>query len=76
LELPGITTLCLEDSVLGGTAWLLCSAPVAVAAQPHHTVSQSEDGFEKIMQAVTLTLRWPLATGAQSIAIALEVRRA
>jgi hypothetical protein len=27
--------------------------------QPHHTVSQSEAGFEKIMQAVCLTLRWP-----------------
>ncbi len=32
-------------------------------ARPHHTVSQSEAGFEKIMQAICLTLRWRIATG-------------
>jgi 4-alpha-glucanotransferase/alpha-amylase len=39
-------------------------------------VSQSEDGFEKIMQALTLTLRWPVVAGVSSIVVALEVRRA
>ncbi len=76
LELPSVTTLMLEDGVLGGTLEVLASAPVSVAARPHHTVSQSEDGFEKIMQAVTLQLRWPVPAGISSIAIALEMRRA
>jgi alpha-amylase/alpha-mannosidase (GH57 family) len=76
LELPGMTTLALEDRVLGGTLEVLCSMPVAVSGRPLHTVSQSEDGFEKVMQALTLTLRCPLAAGANAFAIALEVRRA
>jgi len=70
-----MTTLTLEDGVLGGTVELLCGTPAQLFAQPHHTVSQSEDGFEKIMQAVTLTLRWPVAVGTSSIVVALEVRR-
>jgi hypothetical protein len=75
LELPGVTALALEDGVLGGTLELLCSAPAQLSASAHQTVSQSEDGFEKIMQALTLTLRWPVAAGVSSIAVALEVRR-
>ena len=76
LELPGVTTLALEDQVLGGTIEVLCSEPVRLSARPHHTVSQSEEGFEKVMQAVTLTLRCDLLPGLNSFAIALEVRRA
>jgi hypothetical protein len=76
LELPNVTTLALEDQVMGGTLEVLCSEPMHLSAAPHHTVSQSEDGFEKVMQAVTVTLRCPLAAGANRFAIALEVRRA
>ena len=50
----GIKTLALEDGVLRGRLVLTCNEPVTVSASPHQTVSQSEDGFEKIMQAVTL----------------------
>src|SRR5581483_189223 len=52
----GPRTLVLEDDVLRGRIVLLASQPVSVHAGPHHTVSQSEGGFEKIMQAVTLRL--------------------
>jgi hypothetical protein len=76
LELPDITTLTLEDQILGGTVEVLCSEPVRVSARPHHTVSQSEEGFEKVMQAVTLALRCRLSSGLNTFAIALEVRRA
>jgi len=76
LGLPTMTTLSLEDGVLGGTLELLCSPPAALKAQPHYTVSQSEDGFEKIMQAVTLRLTWTVPEGDSSITVALEVRRA
>src|SRR3954467_10534947 len=50
----GITRVTLEDRVLHGRVVLECSQPVTVSAVAHRTVSQSEDGFEKIMQAVTL----------------------
>jgi 4-alpha-glucanotransferase/alpha-amylase len=50
----GVRTLALEDGVLRGRVVLACSRPVTITAAPHQTVSQSEDGFEKIMQAVTL----------------------
>ncbi|HEX7954863.1 MAG TPA: alpha-amylase/4-alpha-glucanotransferase domain-containing protein [Burkholderiales bacterium] len=51
-----IRNLTLEDGVLRGRVVLTCSRPVSISASPHLTVSQSEDGFEKIMQAVTLTV--------------------
>ena len=54
----GIKSLTLEDGVLGGKVTLTTGEPVSVSAAPHKTVSQSEDGFEKIMQAVTLRLAW------------------
>jgi alpha-amylase/alpha-mannosidase (GH57 family) len=74
LLLPAVSTLCLEDGVLGGTVELLSTAPVQLACAPHHTVSQSEEGFEKIMQALTLTLRWSLPAGEGSLCVALELR--
>jgi hypothetical protein len=76
LSLPTMTTLSLEDGVLGGTLEVLCSPPAALEAGPHHTVSQSEDGFEKVMQAVTLRLSWMVDEGDSDITVALEVRRA
>ncbi|PKO83712.1 MAG: glycosyl hydrolase [Betaproteobacteria bacterium HGW-Betaproteobacteria-11] len=72
LELPALTQLTLEDSELGATsngALRLSVPPVAgsaaptLVARPHHTVSQSEAGFEKVMQAICLTLTWPAMTG-------------
>lgn len=53
-----LTDLALEDHYLGGAIRLKVSLPARVKAQPHYTVSQSEAGFEKIMQAVELTLTW------------------
>jgi hypothetical protein len=47
-----------------------------VRARPHHTVSQSEEGFEKVMQAVNLVLHLAVPAGSSHFAIALEVRRA
>jgi alpha-amylase/alpha-mannosidase (GH57 family) len=58
-----MSALTLEDGVLGGSIALRSDRPVQVLAAPHKTVSQSEDGFEKIMQAVTLRLRHRLADG-------------
>ncbi|MCW5618021.1 MAG: DUF1926 domain-containing protein, partial [Nitrosomonas sp.] len=48
---------------LQGSLLLKSSVPVRFSTQPLFTVSQSEQGFEKIMQAVTLLLTWPVETG-------------
>ena len=76
LTLPSMTMLSLEDGVLGAMVGVLCSPPAALDAGPHHTVSQSEDGFEKIMQAVTLRLAWNVEAGHSDVTVALEIRRA
>lgn len=54
-DLPGLD---LEDHYLGAALRLTSSRPMRIKAKPHFTVSQSEAGFEKIMQAVELTLTW------------------
>ena len=75
IELDLLTTLALEDAHLGGSVALLCSPPASLVGQPHMTVSQSEDGFEKVMQAVSLTLSWTLEEPVAEIVVALEIRR-
>lgn len=70
LELSDTGGLWLEDSELGGRLALETSRPVHLQAAPFHTVSQSEAGFEQIMQAVRLDLRW---RGGSPLAIALRV---
>ncbi|MBI5614706.1 MAG: DUF1926 domain-containing protein [Gammaproteobacteria bacterium] len=72
LEVGAVTRLTLEDAVLGGAVALECSRPVAVRAAPHYTVSQSEAGFEKIMQAAGLELAWKPVVG-ETLQITLSV---
>jgi 4-alpha-glucanotransferase len=67
-----ITELALEDGVLGGKVVLTMDHPLTVHAAPHLTVSQSEDGFEKIMQAVTLRLAHPHPSGGLGIVMTIE----
>jgi len=70
LRLDGVRSLSLEDGVLGGALRLSASLPVRIEAQPHRSVSQSEAGFEKIMQAVEITVTWPLgAAGTLQLGI-------
>ena len=64
--------LDLEDHYLGGAIRLRASVPARIKAQPHYTVSQSEAGFEKIMQAVELTLTWEVG-GPFEVNLQLEV---
>ncbi|WP_394808183.1 alpha-amylase/4-alpha-glucanotransferase domain-containing protein [Nitrosomonas sp.] len=71
LELTGLTEITLDDDTLGGSIVLKTSSPVTFIAQPHFSVSQSESGFEKIMQATTLLLEWPIT--AQELVITLEI---
>ena len=73
MALAGAKELVLDDDVLGGAVRLSTSHPVALSSRPHFSVSQSEAGFEKIMQAVTLTLTFPLDKARRELRIELEV---
>jgi alpha-amylase len=58
LQLAETESLTLEDGVLGGRLALRVSQAAALECRPHQTVSQSEAGFEKIMQSVELQWHW------------------
>lgn len=73
LALADLTEITLDDDTLRGSICLKTSIPVQFSAQPLFTVSQSEQGFEKIMQAVTLLLTWPIET--EEVNLSLTVRR-
>ena len=73
LKLTGATRLTLDDRELRGALRLTASRPLDIEAHPHFTVSQSEAGFEKIMQAVCLRLSWPVDAALMDVTIALEV---
>ena len=68
----GLDELTLEDHYLKGAVALRITPPARVKAQPHFTVSQSEAGFEKIMQAVELTLTWEV-DGPTEVAVQVRV---
>jgi hypothetical protein len=67
-----LADLAMEDHYLGGAIRLHSSIPARIKAQPHFTVSQSEAGFEKIMQALELTLTWEVS-GPFEVQLQLEV---
>lgn len=58
LQLADADGLVLDDGVLGGHLCLNVNRVVQLRGAPFFTVSQSEAGFEKIMQAVMLDLQW------------------
>ena len=68
----GLKEIALEDHFLGGAIRLASNLPARVKVQPHQTVSQSEAGFEKIMQAVELTFTWEVE-GPTEIQVELEI---
>ncbi len=75
LELEGMSELVLVDNFMGASLTLRSNPPAALRARPCYTVSQSEGGFEKIMQSVTLTLAWPLDAAHANMDLTLEIRK-
>jgi alpha-amylase len=71
LQLAETTLLTLEDGVLGGCLILQTNQVVSLKCRPHQTVSQSEAGFEKIMQSVELRLRWVIPDAACTLRLQL-----
>jgi alpha-amylase len=74
LDLPAMRRLVLDDDVLGGALVLSAQPALPVTAQPHQTVSQSEAGFEKVMQAAELVLAWFPEDNAAELTVTLEVQ--
>ncbi|HUX89689.1 MAG TPA: alpha-amylase/4-alpha-glucanotransferase domain-containing protein [Gallionellaceae bacterium] len=72
LELADADGLVLDDGVLGGNLRLHATQLVQLRGTPFFTVSQSEAGFEKIMQAVMLTLQWPGSDNEVSIMLSVN----
>ncbi len=73
LHLDAMKEIVLEDEVLGGSLKLSCSIPGILNTKPHFSVSQSEAGFEKIMQAVTLELSFQVNAISRGLDFELEV---
>jgi hypothetical protein len=73
IDLVGATSLVLDDGVLGGHLILTASHPVTIHSQPYFSVSQSEAGFEKIMQAVDVKVSFPV--GAEMVSLSVEVNK-
>ncbi len=65
--------ITLEDEVLGGRFTLTCSHPATLHSAPCFSVSQSEAGFEKIMQAITVSLSWPIAEIGERLFVGIEI---
>ena len=73
LQLNAAAELRLEDGVLGGLVKIQTSISAEIHGRPQQTVSQSEAGFEKIMQAVELTLAWTLPDDACTLQLKLTI---
>lgn len=72
-HIESLAELWLDDEVLGGSVQLSCNRNAVLDSWPHFSVSQSEAGFEKIMQAVTIVLAWDLAKVKGPLKISLSI---
>lgn len=75
LAIDNLREISLEDEVLGGAVVVKSSRSSNLKTTPLHTVSQSEAGFEKIMQAVVLTLEWTAAQLTTPLEITLQIKK-
>lgn len=73
LQLDAVQQIVLEDAVLGGKLKVSVNRAVALDSQPCFSVSQSEAGFEKIMQAVVMTFDCVLDAQDSTLEFCLEV---
>jgi len=76
LELAGTTWLALEDGVLGGRIEVQTPVAAEIKCRPHQTVSQSEAGFEKIMQSAELLLTWVIPGDVCNLQLQLTIEAA
>jgi len=74
LRADGCSTIKLADTELGGYAEIALDPAGSVDMRPLFTVSQSEAGFEKIMQAVCLVVAWQV-DGRRRVRVRFVARR-
>jgi hypothetical protein len=70
------SALVLEDGELGGRLSLTADRTAEVCAAPYHTVSLSEGGFEKIMQAAEVVFTFDVDADDTAITLEIEAKRA
>ncbi|MCX7175725.1 MAG: DUF1926 domain-containing protein, partial [Proteobacteria bacterium] len=73
LEVADLLEITLEDGELRGQLKLGADRPLGLSAAPYFTASQSEAGFEKIMQAACLTLSWQPVGDAETLKLQLTI---
>ena len=73
IHLAEASSLRLEDGVLGGSVSLQTNFSAEISGRPQQTVSQSEAGFEKIMQSTELKLSWQIPSDACTLQIQLII---
>ena len=73
IKFSDLKHIALEDEVLGGAVHLDSNVACNFCSHPYFSVSQSEAGFEKIMQAITLELKWPARALKDGLEIKLEI---
>lgn len=73
LSLATAARLTLEDGAIGAGVRVACAPPAAIACAPYHTVSLSEAGFEKIMQAAVVDLAFDVGTNDATVRVELGV---
>ncbi|HYO27997.1 MAG TPA: alpha-amylase/4-alpha-glucanotransferase domain-containing protein, partial [Azonexus sp.] len=73
LDLAAAKSLTLGDGVLGGSIRVDSPIPAEIHGRPQKTVSQSEAGFEKIMQAVELSVNWVIPDDACTLQLKLII---
>ena len=73
LDLAEAAALTLEDGVLGGHVRLQSSISAEITGRPQQTVSQSEAGFEKIMQAAEVSFTWTVPADDCTIRLQLTI---
>jgi alpha-amylase len=73
LDLAAAKSVTLADGVLGGRIRVDITIPAEIHGRPHQTVSQSEAGFEKIMQAVELSVNWVIPDDACTLQLKLTI---
>ncbi len=75
-ETPGVEEVRVVDGWLGLAARLRLDPPGTLWRCPVQTISQSEAGYERVAQQVSLLAHWPLgqAAGVQRLTLALSVQ--
>jgi hypothetical protein len=74
LDVDAADALVLDDRCIGGGIDLRCAPAARIAGRPYWTVSQSEQGFERIMQSATIVVEWRVEPGSATIELRIAAR--